>query len=244
MQYKHIKQSQNYEDYSSGRVLSGYSGATNFSVRLTQEIFERCLKYLEKQNNNGPYVIYDPFCGVAYTLTILGLFYSDKIKSIFASDINQESIKFAEKNLALLSEQGINRRIAEIESMISQYGKDSHRDALKSALHIKEQLKRSPAVKVFKGDILNKKPLTEVTQKIDMVISDIPYGNLTQWNKEVSSEINPVQKFLDNIKDILSPKSIVVISSNKKQELPHTGYEKVGAFKVGKRKIIFLTLAS
>ncbi|NVN96562.1 MAG: methyltransferase domain-containing protein [Bacteroidetes bacterium] len=205
MQYKYIKQDKNYEDYSSGRVIYGYSGATNFPVRLTQEIFEKCINYLKKQNKAEPYNIYDPFCGVAYTFTILGLFYPEKIKDIFVSDINQESLNFAEKNLELLKCEGIDKRIKEIESLIKEYSKESHKEA----------------------------------SKIDIVISDIPYGKLTNWQKDINS--NPTQKFLDNIKSILAPKSIVAISLNKKQEISHIGYNKIGTFKIGKRKVLFLT---
>lgn len=241
MQYKHITKSENYEDYSSGRVLMGYSGATNFPVRLTQEIFERCTHYLEKQSNTGLYTLYDPFCGVAYTLTIIGLLYKDKIKSIYASDINEESLSFAEKNLSLLNETGLNKRIIEIESLIKEYDKESHKEALKSALQIKQIRKSvsSPKISVFKNNILKESSLSSISEKVDIVISDIPYGNLTEWSEKTEQD-NQTQKFLNNIKNILSPKSIVAISSNKKQELQFNGYEKVGTFKIGKRKILFL----
>jgi tRNA G10 N-methylase Trm11 len=242
MQYKYIKQDKNYEDYSSGRVIYGYSGATNFPVRLTQEIFERCINYLKEKNKNESYNIYDPFCGVAYTFTILGLFYPSKIKSIFASDINQESLNFAEKNLGLLTKNGIDERIKEIESLIKEYGKESHKEALKSALSIKEKIKDSklsPIIKVFKNDILDEKNIKEVTSKIDIVISDIPYGKLTNWQNDVNSD--PTQKFLDNIKSIISPKSIVAISLDKKQGISYIGYTKIDTFKIGKRKVLFLS---
>jgi 23S rRNA (guanine2535-N1)-methyltransferase len=235
MQYKHAVENKNYEDYSSGRVLYGYSGATNFPVRLTQEIFERCLSYLNKQNILPPYTIYDPFCGVAYSLTIIGLLYPGKIKPILASDINQESLNFAEKNLSLLSSKGLDKRITEITSLIEEHKKNSHKEALESALRIKENLKSDVSIKVFTEDILNTTPSI---LGIDIVICDVPYGNLTEWSTHQS--INPTQQFLNNIKNILSTHSILAISANKKQEITHDGYTKIETFKIGKRKILFL----
>lgn len=42
MEYKYIK-NQNYEDFSSGRVLYHVGGNPTFPIRLSLEIYERCL---------------------------------------------------------------------------------------------------------------------------------------------------------------------------------------------------------
>lgn len=86
-QYQFTK-NDNFEDYSSGRVLYGATGATNFPVRLISEMFQRAKYYLESEVQKGPYFIYGPFCGAGYSLTILGLLHGVDIGSIYGSDIS------------------------------------------------------------------------------------------------------------------------------------------------------------
>ena len=62
----------NYEDFASGRVIYGAKGIPNFPVRLIAEIFGRALKASGKKDR---LYVYDPCCGGAYSLTIIGFFY-------------------------------------------------------------------------------------------------------------------------------------------------------------------------
>ena len=78
--------SDNYEDYSSGRVLYGATGATNFPVRLASEIFQRAKYYLTEQCINGPYTLSYPLYVAAYSQTVPGLLHRANIKSIYSSD--------------------------------------------------------------------------------------------------------------------------------------------------------------
>ncbi len=100
--YQYTSGKENYEDYSSGRVLYGVKGATNFPVRLSSEIFQHCVTYLKNQEKQGPYTIYDPFCGVAYSLTVMGFIHGGDIASIIASDADGRLLEFAQKNLSLM----------------------------------------------------------------------------------------------------------------------------------------------
>lgn len=68
MVYKYCK-NENYEDLASGKVILHRTGYPNFPVRLAQEIFFRCLNYLD---NSDSICIYDPCCGGGYLLTVLG----------------------------------------------------------------------------------------------------------------------------------------------------------------------------
>ena len=70
MEYKYCKNN-NYEDFSSGRVLYGAKGIPNFPVRLLHEIYGYSKSYLEKKED---IVIYDPCCGAAYALNSLTKF--------------------------------------------------------------------------------------------------------------------------------------------------------------------------
>ena len=47
MEYKYTK-NENYEDFANGRVLYHVGGKPTFPVRLSLEIYERCLQYSNK----------------------------------------------------------------------------------------------------------------------------------------------------------------------------------------------------
>lgn len=232
---------ENYEDYSSGRVLYGAPMATNFPVSLTLEIYKRCSDYLIENGNSGPYTIYDPFCGVAYSLTVLGFFYGENIKQIIASDVDKTILEFANKNLSLLTTKGIDNRIKELNRFIEEYNKNSHREALMSAEKLKNKSKELH-IKIieFKHNILSNIPLPKSVNKIDMIITDLPYGKLTKW-EGISGEIDPAQEFLNKIKNRLKKNSIIAIVFNKQQKFLHEGFNKVKGFKVGKRKVLILS---
>lgn len=96
MEYRYGK-NENYEDYSSGRVLYHAFGVPNFPVRLTQEIYGRCLEYSNKKNN---IFLYDCCCCGAYLLTVLGLLNQDSISEIYGNDIDAKAIEVAKKNIS------------------------------------------------------------------------------------------------------------------------------------------------
>ncbi len=236
-----MKTKDNYEDYSSGRVLYGAPMATNFPVGLTLDIYRKCSEQLIKNGNSGPYVIYDPFCGVAYSLTVLGFFNGENIKKIIASDVDKTMLEFAHKNLSLLTKKGIDIRIKELKRFIQDYNKNSHEEALISAEKLKIiSNELTTEIKEFQYNILSDIQLPKFVNKIDMIITDLPYGKLTNW-EGVDREINPTQQFLNKIKDRLKKNSVVVIVSNKQQKVIYEGFNKVKSFKVGKRKIIMLS---
>ncbi len=235
-----MKKKINFEDYSSGRVIYGAPGATNFPVGLASDIFEKCKQYLNEQGSFGPYSLYDPFCGAGYSLTVLGLLHGQSIKNIFASDVDKTILEFAHKNLSLLSTRGIDNRISELEKFIKEYKKDSHKEALKSALVIKENVNSlQTKTSEFQFDMLKGEELPKQINKIDLVITDVPYGKLANW-EGVEEGKNPIQITLDKIKNRLNEVSIVAVVLNKKQEIKYNGYEKIKTLKFPKRKVFLL----
>ena len=130
MVYK-FSENANFEDLSCGRVICPKIGFSNYPVRLAGEIFMRCLAVM---GNPGKKVsVYDPCCGGGYLLTVLGFLYGDKIESLYGSDISPSAVELAEKNLGLLTTEGLLRRKNQLETMYNTYGKDSHEQAMKSA---------------------------------------------------------------------------------------------------------------
>ena len=236
--YKFATIKENYEDYSSGRVLYGAPGATGFPVRLANEIFQRAIARLKNDGVNAPYYIYDPFCGTGYFLTVIGLLHGIAVKNIIASDINKEALVTANKNLSLLTSKGFENRINELSHLRDVYHKTSHEEALDSAKRLKGKVPGAE-IKCFEFNILGNQNLPIRKASVDLILTDLPYEKLTHWESK-QSEINPTQLFLNNIRSILKPKAIIVISLDKKQKVSYEGYKRVERLRLGKRQIVFL----
>lgn len=242
MNYMFATENMNYEDYASGRVLYNQQGATSFPVRLASEIFQRCAFTLSKKELSNAYTLYDPCCGGAYLLTTLGYLHGEKISAIYASDIDENVISLAERNLSLLTIPGLDERTEQIQSMINEYGKTSHQEALQSALRFREMLeKRTHLIDThcFLADATKAINLPGGTPKIDIVITDLPYGEIVHWDGE-QDENQAVTQMLDNLLPILATNAILAIISRKKTKIKHENYKRTDLYNVGKRLVTIL----
>lgn len=233
MQYKYIE-NDNFEDFACGRVIKHKPGFTNFPVRLAQEIFLRCLRYLEKKDN---LTIYDPCCGGGYLLTVLGFLNFDTITSIYGSDINLDAVDHTKENLELLTISGMERRINSIENLYQEYQKASHQEALDSANKLKTLLKPNVTIhtNIFVNNILNIDNVSKQKFKADIVITDVPYGNMVSWNgneKTVDLQVS----LLNHLIPILNIGSIIAICSDKKQKFSSEQFKRLEKQLIGKRK--------
>lgn len=238
MEYKYCADS-NFEDYACGRVIYHKSNMPSFPVRLSNEIFRRCLEYTGKNNN---VTLYDPCCGGGYMITVLGLLNSDVIGRIIGSDINEDAIVLAKSNLSLLNKNGLMERRKQIIQMIQQYNKQSHKDALISIEKfekIVENRSLMPDIQCFVADALSKESLSGFDFTSDIVIADVPYGNLVSW----SENNNAINLLLDSICDVIHNNSIVAISYNKSQKIHNAKYKRLERIKIGKRVVEILKLA-
>jgi len=183
MRYLHAS-SDNYEDFASGRVLHHAPGLTNFPVRLAQEIFMRAASRLPTAS---PVCLYDGCCGSGYLLTVLGLLNQAKIHRIIGRDINQQAIEVAKRNLSLLSHKGLAQRRLEIERHLSEFRRPSYQQALASLDRIAGQL-IGPEIEIDldRGDLFDPQPLQWPP---DIVFMDLPYGRLTAWQTDQSTQI-------------------------------------------------------
>ena len=217
----------NFEDYSSGRVLYGKRGIPNFPVRLINEIFRRCIYYCE---NKRDLTIYDPCCGGGYSLTVLGLCNNEVIADILGSDIDKQMIEYAKKNTDLLSKAGLQKRIDEIEEMLQLYNKASHSEALESAKRIKDVIKHDINIDIFEADCTTPQ---NTDKKIDIIITDVPYGNLVDWKGEQESGISIMMKQLSKI---ANPSTILAISMDKHEKVNNDEWKRFEKNIIGKRK--------
>ena len=202
-----------------------------FPVRLLNEIFERARSYLEKKNE---LTVYDPCCGGGYSLTVLGFFHSDIIKHLYGSDIDDDMIFHAKKNVSLLQNKGLNERRNELESLYAAYGKLSHKEALESLARLEKQLVKPVISDIFSADCT--KTLPQLNP--DIIITDIPYGNLVQWNGDATLSLDTM---LEQLIKISEQKMILALCMDKKEKFNAGSWILLEKHNIGKTKFIILT---
>jgi hypothetical protein len=138
--------------------------------------------------------------------------------------------------------------------MVDKFGKASHTAALRSANYFNTQLthhNQAHTIKthLFTADATNPQELTPhlKDQHLDLIISDIPYGQRSAWQPPDDSPGSPIPgnqltRMLTALRPFLSPDSIVAIVLNKAQTYSLEHYRRVEKFQIGKRRIIILKL--
>lgn len=222
----------NYEHLAAGRVLLSHSGATSFPVRLATEIFQLCATYLGKAKLS----VYDPCCGTGYLLTTLGFLHHEQIAALYGSDVNQNALEIAKKNLGLLDEVGLSARRETVAKLYEQYGKESHQAAMASCDILREALpKHEIAREVYLADAAK---ACLAPQTVDLLICDVPYGEKVAWEGE-----GGIFSLLEAQYPILRDGALVVLISDKGQKAEHPQYRRYKQIKHGKRLIRILEKA-
>jgi 23S rRNA (guanine2535-N1)-methyltransferase len=255
MPYNFALENTDYSDLSAGRVLYSQPGQTAFPVRLASETFQRCQAIRARMGLTGLVSIYDPCCGGAYLLTVLGLLHGREIAAICASDLSQEALDLAMRNLSLLSLAGLDRRIDELNHYIQSYGKTSHQAALESAVRLRQSLVAAldgrPAIAVptrlFQADAFNASAMRQglAGKPFDLVIADIPYGWKSAWSSEekLAQDHSHVWRMLEALHPLLPNRCLLAIASDKQQKIIHPDYRRLDKFQVGKRQVTILLRA-
>jgi hypothetical protein len=245
MPYRYALDRPDYSDLASGKVLLAAPGHPAFPVRLASEIFQRCMAIRKANGLTGRVTLYDPCCGAAYHLAVLGLLHRSAIRAIIASDIDPDVIPLAGKNLGLLSASGLERRRNDLEAMRREFGKPSHAEALAAAGRLRkmllEQSEYSPIeVQIFTADALEKPDPARFspTAPVDIVFTDVPYGRHSQWRSRSADYSDPVWRLLENLRVLLHPASVVAVVSDKGQKLTHDRYDRIERFPIGKRMVV------
>jgi 23S rRNA (guanine2535-N1)-methyltransferase len=249
MQYKYAKEQQDYSDLSSGRVFYSLPGHPAFPVRLASEIFQRCVAQRGAiYRVTTPCTLYDPCCGAAYHLSVLAYLHREQIQQVIASDVEETAVALAARNLSLLHQDGLDRRIRELSSLFEQYGKESHREALQSASVLNEKLssweeRHPPVTRVFLANATDRQEIADHirAKSVDILFTDVPYGRHSRWHAAHGDELsNPLTSMLEATLDILSPSSILAVASDKGQKVSHERFQRIEHFQVGKRRVMLL----
>jgi len=244
MEYKYAKEKTDYSDFASGRVFHSLPGHPAFPIRLASEIFQRCIAHRTTiYDISTPVTLYDPCCGAAYHLSVLAYLHGELIREVIASDVDEKAVELAKRNLGLLDMAGLEKRIGQITTMIDEYGKSSHKDALKSAHTLRTRLSHLSDVivtRTFRANALSKEEILEniKPKSVDVIFTDVPYGQHSNWHG--SDVPNSLWSMLDTFQGVLSSSSIVAVVSAKGQKAFHEEYQRVEQFQVGKRRVSIL----
>jgi hypothetical protein len=232
--------------FSSGRVFYNLPGHPAFPVRLISEVFQRCMDLRAASGLTGAVRLYDPCCGGAYHLAVLAYFHWDAIREVVASDIDSQALSIAGRNLSLLTKAGLDARLRELAEMYVHFGKESHADALASATVLRGQLAANLAsrpipARLFAANALSAREVADGVgqEKADLVLTDIPYGRLSQW-QELGVDRNPIWMLLEALAGVLADGGLVAVAATKGQKVAHERYRQVNRLKVGKREITIL----
>jgi hypothetical protein len=251
MKYRFVRKRESYQDYASGRVLLGMPGNPAFPVRLASEVFQRCAAIHRAERRTGPFAVYDPCCGAAYHLTVMGYLHPAEVRRIIGSDIDAGALALAERNLAILSLAGLERRMAELAGMRDAFGKRSHTDALASAARLRERLLARPKglrleTRLFTADATDQAALKRGLdgEAADIVFTDVPYGWHSEWRSEtpppLPADAGSVWLMLESLRGVLVPQTVVAVAADKAQTIAHEGYERLQRLRAGRRQIAIL----
>ncbi len=238
MVYRHCA-AENFEDFAAGRVIMHKSGYSNFPVRLAQEIFLRCMEY---NGSNGPVTVYDPCCGGGYLLTALGFLNPQRIGALYGSDIDEEAVALARDNLSLLTDKGMAHRVLRLRTMYEAEGKASHTEALLSAERLAARLNgRDVFSHVFCASALQSVHFEHQKIEADIVITDVPYGDLVSWKNGTE---DPLDDLIANLLHIVKPGAVIAICHDKLQKITDISCQRIEKHAVGKRKFEIYTNVS
>ena len=141
---------------------------------------------------------------------------------------------YAEKKLSLLSEEGMDMRIAEIDQMIESFKKKSHVEARESAVTLKGLIRSNISFEVFRSDALKK---IDLKTKPDIIVTDVPYGNMVDW---AGDEEKVIDRLLDVLYEICHCDTIIGLCMNKKQKVGNEKFLRLEKQQVGKRRFEIL----
>jgi 23S rRNA (guanine2535-N1)-methyltransferase len=248
MPYKFATQQLDYSDLASGRALYSLPGHPAFPIRLTSEIFQRCVAWRAATSDALRHTVFDPCCGSAYHLSTLAYRHWPAIQGIVCSDINPQAVQVAARNLALLTPEGLDQRIQELTEKYHEYGNESFQVALKSAAVLRKQVtslvtQHPIRTRVFQASTFDAEVLSSHLDdtRVDIVLTDVPYGQHSQWQVDsLDPAQSPIGAMLSALQRVLHAGSIVAVASDKHQKVMHHGYERVEHFQLGKRQVVLL----
>ncbi len=240
MTYRYALRRGDDSDLASGRVLRSAPGMPGFPVRLASEIFQRAVAL---HGSTGPSTVWDPCCGSGYLLTVLGLLHPERLHTLVGTDLDEQALSLARGNLALLTPEGLQLRRRELHQLAEAHGKAAHQEAVQSADRLLHQVQKAapPMLVTGQADAVDPHQLATALDgtRPDLVLTDVPYGQLTHWSAGVSTHAQPIATLARTVAAVVPPTAIVAITCRARR-VPLEGIRFLSSFKIGHRSVAFL----
>lgn len=239
MSYRFATTAVNYADLASGSVLQSAPGHPAFPVRLASEMFQRgCAA----AGTTGPVTVWDPCCGSGYLLTVLGFEHRKRLAAAVGSDIDENAVALARRNLALLTSDGLRRRTVELADMASRFGKASHAEAVEAAGRLTRRIAGDggdlPATAQV-ADALDSVQLAAALgdNRPQVVLTDVPYGEQTVWQGEQAG--TGTAGMVAAVAAVVRPEAVIVVAV-RGRKVPLDALRPIEKFRVGTRAVALL----
>ncbi|MDP9863626.1 MULTISPECIES: rRNA methyltransferase [Streptosporangium] len=241
MAYRYETTRADYSDLASGAVLHSAPGFPAFPVRLVSEIFQRALAL---RGGDEPAVVWDPCCGSAYLLTVLGLLHRRRIGALLASDVSTEALRIARANLDLLTDTGLRARAAELNDRADRFGKPGYAEAAEAAGRLAGRLAADGGPVPYalrQADVFDRAGLAAAIagHRPDVVITDPPYSEQTVWQGSRADEGLP--EMLSALAAVLPPRAVVAVTVRGRRVPAGAGMRPRQTLRVGTRAVALFT---
>ena len=235
--YRYAVERTDHSALASGQVLRSAPGFPGFPVRLASELFQRALAHT-KDGGRSRVRLWDPCCGSGYLVTVLGLLHRDRLEHVRASDVDDDAVALAARNAELLSTEGLVAREEELRRSARDFGRPAFVERAEAARELAEGLAARG------GDLPHEVVLADVFElsrpvRADLVITDVPYGEMTSWEGAAPEE-EPLQAMLESLGRVLPAHAVVVITARTRRISLPEGVHALERLKVGNRAGAFV----
>src|SRR6266571_4139922 len=229
-----------FGDLASGKVLHSAPGFPAFPVRLADEIFRRAVAFVDRPNVS----LWDPCCGSGYLATVVGLLNRDRLRDVLCSDVSEEAIAIAARNLLLLTRGGLANRARTLRERAAEFDKPGYADAAEAAHRLAVLLDAHggdlPA-RAIRANALDPSSLAAALPPStpDLVITDVPYGRQTAWTDPAGAhDPDPVTRLSEALGEVLRPDAVVAICGSGRKVTIRGGPPALARFRLGTRSVI------
>ncbi|WP_017614029.1 rRNA methyltransferase [Nocardiopsis salina] len=232
MAYRYATERTDHSALASGQVLRSAPGFPGFPVRLASELLQRALVHTT-DHGERPVRLWDPCGGSGYLATVLGLLHRDRLSHVRVSDIDEDAVSLAARNLELLTAEGLAAREEELRRSARDFGRVEFVERGEAARDLAAGLASQG------GDLPHEVRAADVftlTDPVaaDVVVTDIPYGEMTSWGGSAPEE-DPVGAMLRSLGRVLPRHAVVVVTAKTRRIALPEGVRALERVKVGTR---------
>jgi hypothetical protein len=229
-------------DLAPGVVLHSAPGQPAFPVRLALELFRRAQADLGRER----ITLWDPCCGSGYLATVLGLLERGSLERVLASDVSDDALGLARRNLRLLDPDGLSERADERRRGARELGKPRYDDFAASADRLRQGLVDAGGAlptAVGAADAFDAGSLGAFLggDAPDLVLTDVPYGERVTW-AGAAPATDRVPALLATLGAVL-PTHAAVVVCDRSRKVDTGGLRCAWRFRVGTRAAAMVRVA-